>query len=59
MNEKDRLSAAYPHLDNAEGFLFSGRGLRCMSRTGEIAPRAVNKKSFVLNRSTGVRFYGH
>jgi hypothetical protein len=43
----------------AEDFLFIGRGFRRMSRTVEVGPRPVNKKSFVLNRSAGGRFYGH
>jgi hypothetical protein len=43
----------------AEDFLFIGRGFGCMSRTDGVGPRAVNKKSFVLNRSTGGGSYGH
>ena len=35
------------------------RGFRRMSRTIEVGPRPLNKKSFVLNRSAGGRFYWH
>jgi hypothetical protein len=51
------MKCAAAHM--AEDFLFIGRGFRRMSRTVEVGPRPVNKKSFVLNRSAGGRFYGH
>ncbi|MCY1266052.1 hypothetical protein D9M70_144520 [compost metagenome] len=43
----------------AEGFLIGDRGRSRVSRPVGASPRSVIKKTFVLNRSAGARFYGH
>jgi hypothetical protein len=43
----------------AEVFLIGDRGHERMNRPVGASPRSVIKKTFVLNRSAGVRFYGH
>jgi len=43
----------------AEIFLVGDRGYGRVNRPDEASPRSVIKKMFVLNRSAGVRFYGH
>ena len=55
----DRNGSLCGGLHRAEVFLIGDRGHGRVNRPVGASPGSVIKKNFVLNRSAGVRFYGH